>query len=183
LGNYSAELWRLWRLWRDFAVTTEVVAAKVLERLVDHDLVRLYDLDGKRYLHVPRFAQRLRYVKRVFPLSPWTTDEQKQAIARNSPGESQARTGSAHQKGSEVKGSEVKKSVRSRATRLAPDWVLPEDLKAWAMEAYNLTSVQVIRIAADFKDYWIAASGANACKLDWPATFRRWIRKETANAR
>jgi hypothetical protein len=136
LGNYSAELWRLWRLWRDFAVKTEDVAAAVLGRLVDADLVRCYEIGGKHYLHVPRFAQRLRYVKRVFPLSPWTTDEQKQALTKNSPGERQVITGLSPDevKGSEGKGSTSKSKAKlvSRAatphgTRLAGDWKIPPE--------------------------------------------------------
>jgi len=37
------------------------------------------------------------------------------------------------------------------------------------------------REMAKFKDYWSAASGANARKHDWDATWRNWCRKAAEN--
>lgn len=115
LGNYSAEPLRLVRLWRDFGIANTALVAKTLTELLDHDLVRLYDGPEKlstgeptKYLHIPRFRQRLRYLKNVFPLSPWTTDEEKQRISNNSPVYSQTVTGLSP---AEVKRSEEKKGV------------------------------------------------------------------------
>jgi hypothetical protein len=39
------------------------------------------------------------------------------------------------------------------------------------------TDAQVFDQAAQFRDYWIAKPGAQACKLDWEATWRNWCRK------
>jgi len=80
LGNFSAEPFRLMRLWRDFGINTDALVAKTVAEMVDHDLIRLYQADGKQLLHVPRFGQRLRHLKRVFPPSPWTTYKQKQQL-------------------------------------------------------------------------------------------------------
>jgi len=138
LGDFSAEPFRLLRLWRDFGINTTALVSKTLTELADHDLIRLYQADVKPYLHIPRFQQRTRYIKRVFPLSPWATDEQKQAVAHNSPVHSQSVTGCAQQKGSEVKGSEVKRretnKATPRATRAAfelPEWVPQNQWDAW----------------------------------------------------
>ena len=79
-GDFSADPYRLLRLWRDFGINTDALVAKSLAELADHDLVRLYEADQKPYLHIPRFGQRLRYIKRVFPLSPWSRIEEKQHI-------------------------------------------------------------------------------------------------------
>lgn len=85
LGNFTAERYRLLRLWRDFGIGTLALVNKTLTELVDHDLVRLYPADGREWLHIPRFGQRnTRYIKRVCPLSPWTTPEQKQRLAEDS---------------------------------------------------------------------------------------------------
>lgn len=134
LGNFNAEPFRLMRLWRDFGINTPALVAKTLAELSDHDLVRLYSSDTKPFLHVPRFNQRTRYIKRVFPPSPWTTIEQKQLIADNSPDSSQAVTGRSQQKGSEVKGSEEKRK-RTKAVAQAPfvlpDWIPKDDWNAW----------------------------------------------------
>jgi hypothetical protein len=34
-----------------------------------------------------------------------------------------------------------------------------------------------------FRDYWIAQPGAKGIKLDWPATWRNWIRRAAPNIR
>ena len=105
LGNFSAEPFRLMRLWRDFGINTDSLVAKTLTELTNHDLIRLYQVCAKEFLHIPRFGQRLRHVKRIFPLSPWTTDQEKQTLADNSPDERQVqdRLASAEGKGSEGK--------------------------------------------------------------------------------
>jgi hypothetical protein len=69
------------------------------------------------------------------------------------------------------------KTVRSpTGSRLAPDWTLPEDLKAWATEARP--DLDIALQAARFRDYWAALPGAKGRKTDWPATWRNWIRGE-----
>lgn len=96
LGNMEGTDARLWRLWRDpLKLDDRKAISEILESLVCNDLVRLYEVDGKRLIHIPRYKQRLRYLGRINPPSPWTTNEQKQQIAKNSPGDSQARTGRA----------------------------------------------------------------------------------------
>lgn len=126
LGNFSAEPFRLMRLWRDFGISTPALVAKTLSELADHDLVRIYECeDGgllKPYLHVPRFGQRMRYLKRVYPPSPWTTEEQKQRIGDNSPVLSQStvrsKPVSRQVRTAEVKRSEVKRSEENTALDL-----------------------------------------------------------------
>jgi len=110
LGNFSAEQFRLLRLWRDFGINTAQLVAKTLAELVDHDLIRLYKSGEKPLLHIPRYQQRLRHLKRVFPPSPWTTETEKQRLTENSPvlSPTQDRLASA-----EVKRSEEKKGFRS----------------------------------------------------------------------
>lgn len=68
------------------------------------------------------------------------------------------------------------KQKKERGSRLPADAVLPDDWKAWAKAARPDLDPETI--FADFRDYWIAATGANACKADWLATWRRWVRKE-----
>lgn len=65
-----------------------------------------------------------------------------------------------------------------RATRLPSDWmpptVLPAELAAMVAQ---WPPGHLDRTLADFRDYWTAASGSNARKSDWPATWRRWLRR------
>lgn len=69
-----------------------------------------------------------------------------------------------------------------KATRLQKDWGLPDAWKQWAIEVHHLDPQRVVRISLDFRDYWIAKPGQNGCKLDWQATWRRWVRKECGHA-
>ena len=68
--------------------------------------------------------------------------------------------------------------ARSRAptaTRLPDGWEPDPDLLAWAATAEP--GVDAKREAEKFRDYWRAASGANARKRDWAAAWRTWIRR------
>lgn len=111
LGNMEGSDGRLWRLWRDpLRLDARTAIAEILDSLLSADLIRLYEVDGKRLIHIPRYRQRLRYLGRVQPASPWTTDDQKQRLEKKSPGDSQVRTGcspGAHRLEVEVKRSEV----------------------------------------------------------------------------
>ena len=65
-----------------------------------------------------------------------------------------------------------------RGSRLANDWVLPEEWKAWAdKERPDLNAKQV---AEQFKDFWCAKPGKDGVKLDWLATWRNWVRNQKA---
>jgi hypothetical protein len=52
--------------------------------------------------------------------------------------------------------------------------VVPPAWLAWANQACPLIDAHLE--AVKFCDYWQAASGRNATKHDWQATWRNWIR-------
>lgn len=75
------------------------------------------------------------------------------------------------------------KKTRSKAsatgTRLPEDWrPNPADLEYCKTERPDLLPS---RVAQNFYDYWIAKPGAAGRKLDWSATWRTWVRKESAS--
>lgn len=72
---------------------------------------------------------------------------------------------------------------KQRPTRLPPDWTLPPDLRRWAIEAEGVPPAEVDRAAAKFRDYWTGKSGKDATKVDWPATWRNWIRNDRDRSR
>jgi len=84
-GNQPAGPHRLVHIWRHTGIDSPEKAAKVLLELGDADLVRVYEIEGKRYVHIPRYAQRLRYLGKFCPLSQWNTDEEKQRVTKKSP--------------------------------------------------------------------------------------------------
>lgn len=71
---------------------------------------------------------------------------------------------------------EAKKPKPKTATRLPPDWTLPPELAEWA-RSKGISSTKIAFEAEKFRDFWIAKSGKDATKTDWPATWRNWMRK------
>lgn len=63
-----------------------------------------------------------------------------------------------------------------RGTRLPDDWEPAPDLRRWA--EHERPDLDISRTLATFRDYWRAKAGQAGCKLDWPATFRNWVRNE-----
>ena len=68
-------------------------------------------------------------------------------------------------------------STSKKGTRLSPDWFLPKEWGEFALAEKPVWSADdVRRVAADFKDHFISTPGAKAVKLDWMATWRKWVR-------
>jgi hypothetical protein len=173
-------------------VVTEAATATILAELADHDLVRIYEADGKRYVHIPRSRQRIRYLRGKHPRPPTEIEDNeiKDLIAevglRSDRGQSQVGPKLPEAKRSvvvvEAKRSEEKQSQRLvRATRLPTDWRLPDEWKDWAVKVHHLDPQRAVRISLAFRDYWIAKP-KDATRLDWLATWRNWIRKECQDA-
>lgn len=62
----------------------------------------------------------------------------------------------------------------ARATRLPPDWQPSEGLKAWAAE--RVPRLDWKWETEQFRDWWLAKAGQGGTKLDWDATWRKWMR-------
>lgn len=74
------------------------------------------------------------------------------------------------------------RATRQRGSRLDSEWTLPDDWRDWAKTNCFAGDDEITRQADTFRDYWIAKPGAQACKLDWPATWRNWCRKAFSSA-
>lgn len=77
-------------------------------------------------------------------------------------------------------------AVSKKGTALPADWKLSKEWGEWALsEKPNWTADDVRRVAADFKDHWLAnANQAKSKKADWLAAWRKWVRSplnETKN--
>lgn len=68
---------------------------------------------------------------------------------------------------------------KKKGSRIPDDFV--PDLE-WATQE-GLSRSEAIREAASFKDYWIAKTGKDATKQDWPATWRNWVRNQLKRKR
>lgn len=72
-------------------------------------------------------------------------------------------------------GSEAASS--KRGSRLPANWTPGVELITFAIRE-GFTEREADQIAAKFRDYWTAQPGKAGVKLDWPATWRNWIRNE-----
>lgn len=173
--------------------------AKILSELADADLLRVYMVGAKRYIHIPRFRQRLRFFKRVNPRPPDNIEckEIKELLSKQSD-YSQSMYGlqTAEVKRSEVKRSEAvqdqdqsqdqKPTPRTRpdrGTRLPQPWQPDDEWLDWAVGSLNLKRDDVMREALVFRDFWYAKAGANGRKVDWLATWRNWMRRYATDRR
>lgn len=64
-----------------------------------------------------------------------------------------------------------------RGQRLAPDWE-PSDADVEFAVGRRVNWREELET---FRDFWLSKSGADACKLDWSATWRNWIRRSRQN--
>jgi hypothetical protein len=67
-------------------------------------------------------------------------------------------------------------SETARASRLPPDWTLPDEWRAWAKT--ERPDLNPDAVADRFRDHWTAKPGKDGRKLDWQATWRNWVRGE-----
>lgn len=72
------------------------------------------------------------------------------------------------------------KTESALATRLPADWEPTEaDIAFCRQERPELSPPST---ASQFRDYWIGVAGVKGRKVDWPATWRNWVRTQRAPA-
>lgn len=62
---------------------------------------------------------------------------------------------------------------RKRGTRIPDDFTVTPEMTAWAKE--RVPQLQGANETEKFINYWRAATGRTATKLDWVATWRNWM--------
>lgn len=73
---------------------------------------------------------------------------------------------------------EEPKEKKQRGSRLPTDFVLHDEWVAFCQQ--ERPDLNVHKTFDAFKDYWIAKAGSGGVKLDWFATWRNWIRNQSA---
>ena len=61
---------------------------------------------------------------------------------------------------------------KGRGSRIDPDWKPERDLA----KQLGWSDAQIDTEAENFRDYWLGCPGSKGVKLDWPATWRKWVR-------
>mgnify|MGYP006914135904 CR=1 FL=1 len=156
------------------------------------DTGQIQRLDG--YLKVAKLAEHQRIDRRYLTLCEWcahdvhTTFKADDKAPRHP---STQRVHDGHPTGTQrVHDVEGEKKVRGeegegerkdapamRATRIPDDFALTDELRAWAKDK-GLDHLNLDAILEEFFDYWRSVPGAKGTKLDWPATFRGWVRRK-----
>lgn len=69
-----------------------------------------------------------------------------------------------------------KKIDRSnRGSRVTADWTPSDAERAFAKQE-GFSDFEIAREVGKFRDHWLAQAGAKGVKLDWSATWRKWVR-------
>lgn len=77
--------------------------------------------------------------------------------------------------------SEIPQGRSPSGSRLPTDWGLPDDWRRWAQS--ERPDLDLVLLAADFADFWHSKPGKDGRKLDWQATWRRWVRGQKVASR
>lgn len=119
-GNAEATAPGIRRKLLNGAKVSDETIAEWLAEMTAQDLIRVYHVDGKRLIHIPRFRQRLRSYKRTNPPPPPGTEckeikELRKKLSDSTPTDDgrttvTSRTPAVEEKGSEGKGKEEKGS-------------------------------------------------------------------------
>jgi hypothetical protein len=142
---------------------------RMLSELVDSDLVRVYTVGSERYVFLPRFNNRRRYVaSSKYPTPPNEINDLplgKSALSHPqvNPKSSPSQEGRGRRGVGEGK-------REARGSRLPHDFI--PDMEFALKESVDKPQEQF----ENFKDYWIAQPGQKGVKLDWQATWRKWCR-------
>ena len=62
------------------------------------------------------------------------------------------------------------------ATRLPDNWIPDYNEARFCVD--TRPDLNIDQTASAFRDYWVAVPGAKGRKLDWPATWRNWVRNQ-----
>ncbi len=203
VGLFDATPFRLARR----ADVRREMADKLVQMLTDVDLIRLYEVDGKRYGFIPRYGQRLQLRRHKHPVPPMSLLQgDSDAIRkikdlasnstvnhgeppldnRSSPPESESEAQSKEKKESIPSSlpdvAPRKRSAQAKGSRLADDWALPRSWGEWAMSELGMPADVIRMEGAKFGDYWRAKTGRDATKADWLATWRNWCRNASSRA-
>ncbi|WP_300115190.1 helix-turn-helix domain-containing protein [Sphingobium sp.] len=76
-----------------------------------------------------------------------------------------------------AKNNQSKNKGQARGSRLAPNWIpgpLPGNVASLVTQ---WPAGREDREFDQFRDFWTAKAGADACKLDWDRTWHTWIRR------
>lgn len=121
----------------------ESTAAKWLSELADSDIIRVYESGGKRYVHIPRFRQRLRYPKGKHPRPPANIEcSEIRELAEKVRPESDRSQTTVGPRSDEVKRSEVKRGEEPKVP-IPPESATPSPFGGGSFKPENLFDIGI----------------------------------------
>jgi hypothetical protein len=176
-----------------FPLDRDVTERKIntwLDRMAKSGPLCRYNVDGQGYLHAVKWSnhQRISHptesrlppcpvhdLHEPIPNGTGTDPEPRQNDSGETPEPLRPSRAPAEQgAGSREQGN--KGAGNARGARIPTGWLPDADLVAWH-RGQGIPDAFARATLDDFRDYWTAKTGANATKADWPATWRRWLRK------
>lgn len=71
-GNFEGGSRRLYRILNTCTqVKSEQATIDIIAALIESDLLRRYEIEGRELFHIPRFRSHRQYLSRAVPASPW----------------------------------------------------------------------------------------------------------------
>lgn len=193
LATADASDGQLIRLWRETCnAKGKEDAARILQALVDADLVRVYEADGKRFVFIPRFRQRFRAATFRRPPPPENLLHDETDILKNVrqikerlsemadscpphvghvPDSCRAPASVVYNVVNNGDVDEGGKTARKRATPTPKDFEVNDQMRQWAV-GKGLDPKAVDPETERFLDHH--RSKGSTFK-DWDAAWRKWI--------
>jgi len=170
----------LWPLEDD---VTHKDVEKDLNELSKAGRIHRYEVDGEKYLLILKWTDHQRIAKPTASKLPppgdsGTTTEPPPAIPVVLP-ESYGSTTEPLPLGREEE-EEVEQGRGKRATRIPPGFALTPEMQQYA--ATKAPDVNIEIATEKFINHWTSASGSNASKRDWVATWRNWMLSDQERA-
>lgn len=145
--------------------------------------IRRYEVDGEKYLLILKWTDHQRIAKpTASKLPPPSGSDATTAPSATVPVGLPKPYRSPTEPlplGREVEG-EVEQGSGKRATRIPPNFALTPEMLQYA--AAKTPDVNVDIATEKFINHWTSASGSNASKRDWVATWRNWMLSDQERA-
>lgn len=166
--------------------TDDVNCAELLRELESQGLIER----SEGWITIPNLTHHQKVDRRYFTTCPKGGCEQPEGNSQpetrrvhgeNPTGARRVHAGTLGDGDGEVKGSDGDRGTRKRGTRIPEGFAVDEEMRRWARDN-DLGHLDLQAITVEFVDYWVGVAGSKGVKLDWPATWRNWIRRKAHDA-
>lgn len=111
-------------------------------------------------------------------------DQAEQEVSAGEPNDGKSDSRSSLEDQEKTKTPSVSKRAprAERATRVPEDFTPDEKMRTWFVDEKLTAVIDGKREHEKFMDYWLGVPGSKGRKLDWPRTWRNWMREAADRA-